>query len=127
MHLLVATRRGQGQRDNDFHHAVDGEVVYLGVVCARDEEDPDGGCGCGRAFVGLNSGKATTTAEVRDVPFTREDVALAMQSSFEQHGWAEIGVNAEADGFVDELIELGQEWPVGTVVERRIDDVNPRL
>ncbi len=126
MNLLVATRRGQGQRDNDFFHAVDGEVVYLGEVCGRDEDDPDGDCGCSRAFTGLNSGKSTTTAEVRDVPLSREDVTLALGSSFKQHGWSDTDADELLDEPVDELIELGQEWPIGTVVERRVDDVNPR-
>lgn len=122
MKLLVATRRGQGQRDNDFCHTVEGEVVYFGVVCDRDRADPDGGCGCGRAFIGLNSNAGTTTAEVRDVPLTREDVTEAVRSSLEQAGWND----QAADKLVDELIEFGQEWPVGTVVERRIDDIGPR-
>lgn len=57
--------------------------MYLGVVCDRDERDPDGpdACGCALAFAGLNSHAATTTAEI------------------------------------------GDEYPIGTVLGRRVDDL----
>lgn len=73
MRVLTATTRLQGSRPGDFCWTVDGELVYLGLVCQRDEDDPDGGCGCGRSFSGLNSHRATTTALVREVDFTRGD------------------------------------------------------
>ena len=40
MKLLTATRERQGERDGDFCHAVEGELVLLGFVCATDEADP---------------------------------------------------------------------------------------
>ncbi|WP_439331120.1 DUF7715 family protein [Modestobacter altitudinis] len=46
--------------------ASEGEFVFLEDVCRVDRQDPDGGCGCGRAFAGMNSHRATT-AIVRDV------------------------------------------------------------
>jgi hypothetical protein len=52
MMLLTATRKGQGERAGDFSFTVEGELVLVGPVCARDQADPDGGCGCGRAFSG---------------------------------------------------------------------------
>ena len=64
MKLLTATRERQGEQDGDRFFATEGELVLLGFVCATDEADPDGGCGCGRAFSGMSSLKATTTALV---------------------------------------------------------------
>jgi hypothetical protein len=126
--VVVATGRGQGGRDNDFNFCVEGELVLLGVICARDEADPDGGCGCGRSFSGLSSHRATTTAEVRDIDLTRADLLLAVQSYLEASGWAALALGDDpARALVDELIELGETFDVGTVLERRIDDVRPRV
>ena len=128
MRLVVATTRDQGRRENDFNFCVDGELVMLGMVCARDQADPDGGCGCGRAFTGLSSHKATTTAQVRDVDLTQADLMLAVQSHLEQSGWTAMGVGDDsAREFVAEMVELGEQFDEGTIVERRIDDVRPRL
>jgi|SRR6476661_1935988 len=62
MKLLVATARTQGARINDYNWCIEGELVRIGEVCARDRAEPDGGCGCGRGFGGLNSHRATTSA-----------------------------------------------------------------
>jgi hypothetical protein len=86
MKILTAIRATQGQRASDFNCCIEGEVVtFVGVLCDTDRrEDPDGGCGCGRAFAGLNSHKGTTTAVVRDIDgYTFEDLAAAgMQPRF---------------------------------------------
>jgi hypothetical protein len=82
MRLLTATRLRQGGQDGDFCHAIEGELVLLGFVCATDEKDPDGGCGCGRAFSGMSSMRATTTAVVRDLDVSLDDdVRLAVEGS----------------------------------------------
>jgi hypothetical protein len=125
MKVLVATGRTQGDRKGDFHWCVDGELVRIGLVCASDEGDPDGGrCGCGRSFDGLNSHRATTTAMVRELRgFSQADYREAIRSSLEQQGWPDEGAAEEADL----LLELAAFWPSGTVVERRLDDVRVRL
>ncbi|MFB4308001.1 hypothetical protein [Actinomadura sp. GTD37] len=120
MKLLTATNAGQGLRDNDFDWCVEGELVHIGMVCARDRGDPDGGCGCGRSFAGLNSHRATTTAMVRDVPgFTEGDYVLAIRSSLEQQGCDP--AFAEHDAAL--LRCLVRDWPVGVIVERRLDEI----
>ncbi len=81
MKLLTATRDRQGERDGDFCHAAEGELVLLGVVCATDRADPDGGCGCGHAFSGMSSMRATTTALVRDLDLVVDDVRLAVEAT----------------------------------------------
>jgi hypothetical protein len=131
MRLLTATREGQGERDGDFCHAVEGELVFLGEVCASDQNDPLGGCGCGRAFSGLRSQRATTTALVRDVSLTREDLELAVATRFAADGITSetIGDLEYAELFidtVDELIRFGAAWPERTVVRRTLDGVTVR-
>lgn len=118
--LLTATNSSQGLRDNDFDWCVEGELVRIGMVCARDQDDPDGGCGCGRSFAGLNSHRATTTAMVRDVPgFTGDDYVLAIRSSLEQQGCDPSFAEHEAA-----LLRcLVRDWPVGVIVERRLDEI----
>jgi hypothetical protein len=97
-------------------------LVYLGVVCATDRRDPDGGCGCGRAFAGLNSHRATTTAEVRDLPLSRQDVVEALRSSLEQQGYETQRAPAEAEW----LLRVAASWPVGTILERRLHQLRAR-
>lgn len=123
MKILTATSRTQGQRDSDFHWCIEGELVHFGLVCAADREDPDGGCGCGRAFAGLNSHRATTTAMVRDIDgFTRDDYIEAIRSSLAQQGWDPSTAEDEAD----ELIRILSDWPAGAVAERRLNHVQVR-
>ncbi|TDD24702.1 hypothetical protein E1287_37905 [Actinomadura sp. KC06] len=118
--LLTATNSTQGFRDNDFDWCVEGELVHIGLVCARDRDDPDGGCGCGRSFAGLNSHRATTTAMVREIPgFTDDDYVLAIRSSLEQQGCDPSFAEHEAA-----LLRcLVRDWPVGVIVERRLDEI----
>lgn len=127
MKLLTATSRTQGQRDSDFTYCVEGElVIVVDMICERDREDPDGGCGCGRSFAGLNSSKATTTALVADLDFSREDAAEAIRSSLEQSGWLSYFDQADLDDVIEEALDLAAEFEVGDVVERRLDEVNVR-
>jgi hypothetical protein len=132
MKLLTATTRTQGQRDSDFTWCVEGELVTVaGVICGRDRaEGPDGGCGCGRSFGGLNSHKATTTAIVKDVEgFTFDDLLEAVFSYRQQAGWLEEG-NAQHDADVKhetcELAELAAQYDTATVLERRLDIIQVR-
>ena len=122
MKALVATRATQGQRENDFNFCVEGELVTVGLVCATDRHDPDGGCGCGRAFAGLNSHRATTTATVKEVELSADDYIEALRSSLAEQGWP----TADVGELAAWLAQLVGEWPVGTVVERRLDDIQVR-
>lgn len=124
MKVLVATARTQGERRNDYHSCIEGELVRIGEVCRRDRADPDGGCGCGRGFGGLSSHRATTTAQVAEVPLSREDYVEAIRSSMAMQGWGDCPDCAERDA--DELIEIAAGWPVGAVVERRLDVLSVR-
>ncbi|MGH3914628.1 MAG: DUF7715 family protein [Pseudonocardiaceae bacterium] len=58
--------------------------------CGWDRVDPNGGCGCGHGFGGLNSHRATTTAMVADTPLNRAEYAEAVRTSLQQgyRAWA---------------------------------------
>lgn len=131
MKLLTATREGQGDRDGDFCHAVEGELVFAGFVCATDAADPAGGCGCGRAFSGLGSRRATTTALVRDLDLTYDDVRGALTDHLVAAGMGPDVIGAvEFEDLVAEEVEqtvrYAQVWRPGTVVGRRLDSVHLR-
>ena len=131
MKLRTATPERQGERPGDFCHAIEGELVVLGLVCATDQNDPLGGCGCGRAFSGLQSRRATTTALVRDLDLSRDDLEFAIAAWLAGDGITArtIGDLEYAELFVDtvdELIRFGAVWPEGTVVRRTLDGVTIR-
>ena len=128
MKLLTATRERQGERDGDFCFAVEGELVLLGYVCAADEADPDGGCGCGRAFSGMGSLRATTTALVRDLDVSLDDVRLAVEGYYVAAGMGpEVIGSAEfaevVSATVEEMVDIATPLPAGAVVGRRLDDL----
>ena len=128
MKLLTATRERQGERDGDFCFAVEGELVLLGFVCASDEADPDGGCGCGRAFSGMSSMRATTTALVRDLDLSVDDVRTAVEGYYVAAGMGPdvIGRGEFAElvtATVDEMVDIAPSLPAGAVVGRRLDNL----
>jgi hypothetical protein len=125
MKVLTATATSQGARDNDFDWTVEGELVWIGTVCAKDRRDPDGGCGCGRAFSGLSSHRATTTAQVRDLALSRDDVMTALAGYYESAGYGVFGPT-ELEYEVDNLLRVVSAWDAGTVIERRLDRLHPR-
>ena len=128
MKIITATAETQGQRSNDYHWCVEGEVVMPEVViCRSDRDDPDGRCGCGRGWAGASSHRATTTAVVRDLPFTMADYTEAIRSGLEQGGWWPAYV--DDDGvreMVAYLVEVAASHPVGAVLEKRLDVVARR-
>jgi hypothetical protein len=122
MKLLVATRRTQGARDNDFFWGVPGELVMLGEVCRKDKDDPDGRCGCGRSFSGLGSDRAVTTAEIADLDVDDDDLVSAVAAALDRQGW---GVE-HAEAVAGEIRTIAESFPIGTVVGRRLDHVVSR-
>jgi hypothetical protein len=128
MKIITATAATQGQRVNDFNWCIEGEVVMPPIViCRSDRDDPDGNCGCGRGWSGANSHRSTTTAVVREVPFTLADYTEAIWSSLEQSGWWPMYVDDEdVRNMVAYLIALAACYPVGAVLETRLDVVTQR-
>src|SRR4051794_11077054 len=128
MKLLTATRERQGEQDGDFCFATEGELVLLGFVCATDEADPDGGCGCGRAFSGMSSLRATTTALVRDLDLSIDELRLAVEGYYAAAGMGPdvIGAAEFADvvpATVDDMADVAAWLPAGAVVGRRLDNL----
>lgn len=126
MKLLTATSERQGERDGDFCFAVEGELVLLGFVCATDQADPDGGCGCGRAFSGMSSMRATTTALVRDLDISFDDARMAVEGYYVSAGMgADVMGPQEFTAMVAETLiemaDIADAVPVGAVVGRRLD------
>lgn len=118
MKILVATTRTQGEFPDDYQFAIPGELVQAKRLCAKGRADPDGlGCMCTRGFIGLNSQRATTTAEISEVPLSMADYVEAIRSSLEQQGFCE-HLSGEAPEEAAELVALIAEFPVGTVVRR---------
>lgn len=121
MRVLVATERTQGEKDDDYSWATPGELVMFGVVCASDLRGTGRGCGCGRAFAGLHSERATTTAEVAEWAASLDDLVLAFRDSLAKGGWLEFGgTPQEVDGVVSEAVMevllVADRYPVGTVL-----------
>jgi hypothetical protein len=119
MQILVATTETQGVRPNDFNYLESGEPVYLGFVCDRDRRDPDGGCGCGRSFAGLDSHRAGTTAQVVERELDLDAYRSLIARGLAEEGWTSLTEPAALADLTDELVRLAGAFPVGTVLERR--------
>jgi hypothetical protein len=126
MRVLTATTETQGARDNDFDWTIEGELVCIGLVCARDQRDPDrGGCGCGRSFSGMSSHRATTTARVSDLDITRDEYLTAYAGYLESAGYG-VFTQAELAEEVDAMLDMCATWRTGEIIERRLDVLRPR-
>lgn len=121
---LVATKRGQGQRANDFSHTEEGEPVSFPMIECTGEK-PDDNCGCARSFSGNKTARATTTAEVREADIT---ALVKQRAEFLAKHWSMKPAEAlsEAAADVRQMAECAEMWAVGTVVEKRGDVVKPR-
>lgn len=121
MRVLVATEATQGDRVDDYSWATPGELVMFGVICASDLRGTDQRCGCGRAFAGLHSERATTTAQVVEWSGTLDDLLLAFRDSLTRGGWLEhVESEEEIHAFVIETVMevllVADRFPTGTVI-----------
>jgi hypothetical protein len=115
MKVLVATADTQQERSTDYHWATEGELVWIQEPCRRDRERMPNPCECGRAFAGLASHQATTTAKVIDLPAL--DLAgyeSAIATSLADGGWSPDA----ARGIAKVQSEFAAEWEAETVLER---------
>lgn len=121
MRVLVATEATQGDREDDYSWTIPGELVMFGVICASDLRGTGRGCGCGRAFAGLHSERATTTAQVVEWEGSLDDLVLAFRDSLARGGWLDFGgTPEEVHGIVVEtvmeMLLVADRYPVGTVL-----------
>lgn len=127
MKVLVATRETQGHRSNDFSFCDEGEFVIITGPCDRDAGNPDGFCGCARDFSGVDTRKGTTTAKVVDLDISEDYYYDAIWDAFAARGWLiDEEDEADADAMAAWLLYLAESFPTGTVVERRLDDIQAR-
>ena len=129
MKVMVATSQTQGKRNNDFSWTEEGELVKFGMEC--DGEDVDGKCGCRRSFAGFKTHKAGTTAMVVERDMTREDFFDEMCEALKQEGWyrpdEDFGLSvSDIDEEVDELLNIANGFPVGSVLEKRGNKIQER-
>jgi hypothetical protein len=125
---LVATKETQGSRASDFCFVPDDELVSLATMCDRDAkaETPDGGCGCGRAFNGLLCHVGITTAKVAEIQMTPKEFVDYYLGAMQDSGWTAIISEADLAEEAHELIDIAKMFPIGTVVERRREIIQPR-
>lgn len=126
MRLLIATSRTNGTHDNDYDFCIEGELVHIQQPCAGDLRNPDGPCGCGRGFAGMNSHRATTTALVVEHPMDARDLRDALRASLVAGGWIDEGHREELDqpmitDALAAIAEIAEHFEVGTVVRRRLN------
>lgn len=131
MKILVSTAQTQKQRKNDFCFVPDDEMVMFGFICDRDRADPDGGCGCGRSMVGVKSKSATTTFTVMEMPdMTRDLYRKAIEQANTSSGWKDAMPADEFEAMVDEdtdeLLRVAEHFDVGTVLEKRLEQIQVR-
>lgn len=131
MRVLTATSRTQGDRRDDHCHAVDGELVSLPVL-----ECTCPGCGCDRAFAGLDSHRSTTTCVVAERDLDPAALRRAVARSLAAQGWIDPAAvddppevdlwddeRALDDEVVDDVLArmraVAEAFPPGTVLGRR--------
>jgi len=125
MKILVATKKTQGYRDNDFDFVPEGELVTIGTE--HDGERVDGECGCRRSLAGIKSRKATTTVKVVDSRIDEDEYKGIIEKS-EAKTWEMPveKVKPVAKKIYVKLVAVARKYPVGTVLEYRGGKFNKR-
>jgi hypothetical protein len=119
--VLIATRRTQGARDDDFSATVEGELVFDGGPCEDAVDAANWTCPCAIAFHGVASGELTTTAVVADLPITLGEYERAVRDGTEEWCCPDC-----ARFYADSTRMLALRFPVGTVIERFRDEIRVR-
>jgi hypothetical protein len=127
MKVLVATKKTQGFRKNDFSWTDEGECLGFSSEC--DGATADDSCGCARSFSGLATHKATTTAVVEDKKGITENTFIGIyRLSMVRAGWVAPGEDAP---WVREqarsILEIASRYAVGTIVEKRGESIGVRF
>ncbi len=114
MKVLIATRRTQGARGDDFSDTVEGELVFDAGPC-EDVFDPASAwnCACAIGFHGVASGELTTTALVANLPIGLREYERAVRDGTEEWCCSDC-----ARLYAHNTRLLARRFPVGTVIER---------
>jgi hypothetical protein len=130
MKIFVATREGQDARQSDFCDAEEGELLTFAIECDRDEADCDGNCGCRRSLLGLETGGATTTFTVAEIPLSAEWYEEQVIEYFADKGWFVRSDAKTVGAFRNDakiVLEEAARFPVGVVLEKRGDEIKVRM
>ena len=121
MKLFVATQETQGQRNNDFCHAREGEILIFSVITC-DGEETDGACGCKRCLCGIEIG-ATTTMRVAEISQINNINTLSriIYRSLRNGGWPKAASTGLSKEFAQRLRREAKKFSVGDIVEYRDD------
>ena len=116
MHVLVAA--AEQTMPGDYAWTVEGELVHLPLA---DCDCPD--CACSRAFVGVASLRSTSTVRVADLDISRDDYWQVIRDSLSAAGWAvpgdpECPPGMNLDSYIELHLEVAENWPEGTIIER---------
>lgn len=115
MKVLVATKETQGQRPGmDFCFCREGELVTPGTQCSTGRWDD--GCGCRRAWCGLETLRTTTTAKVSEIDLTPYELTAIATASAQRAGWAEAAAR-KAGREVAAMLKQAEKFHEGDVVE----------
>ncbi|MFZ4721181.1 MAG: DUF7715 family protein [Ilumatobacteraceae bacterium] len=121
MKVFVA-RAPEAPEPDDFHFALDGELVTLPQTqCCN----PD--CGCDRSMAGLISARATTSFTVTDLDMSFEDYADALREGLRHQGWWDD--EEDDEWLLEDALELhlaALPWAVGTPLRIRDGLISPR-
>ena len=132
MKLFVATQLTQGQRRNDYANpGIKAGEILTSNLFECDGEQVDGRCGCRRAFKGLESNFAITTALVKDIDMSEEELHALVRKNLDEGGWLKLGEKDENESWIAEELKIVMVEPsyfeVGTVVERRGKNLRERF
>ena len=131
MKVFVATKEGQGSRENDFSFTEEGELLLFSYGCDRDKDNVDGGCGCRRGMSGFQTLKSTTTFKVVDIEMTEDEyidkhvAAMAKTGFFDGEDLEDQKACSRSD--IELLLEGASVFPEGIILERRGNDIQPRV
>ena len=128
MKILVSTKNKQGCRDNDFCFVPEGEIVILPFFeCGN--EGVDGACGCKRSLMGIKAMTGTTTFEVADIGISKMEFVKLYKEAMIKAGFGKVFKRNDKEqkremenilfDNVAKLTKLAENYPIGTVLERR--------
>lgn len=119
---MKVLQAAQGDQPGDFSWTVPGELLYIGPVCAQDDAGGDG-CGCGRSFTGLATGKSTTVALVAETDVDLDGLTELLRTHLLDGGWS--GVDQWAAELARDVADEAGAWALGTLLRRNLDEVAP--
>ncbi|SDD55871.1 DUF7715 family protein [Actinokineospora iranica] len=124
--VLAATTRTQGTRDTDFITCSPPELVDITAACAHPPADQSTCWHC-RAFTGLDTRRATTTAEVVELDMSVDDYVTVHLTSLLRAGLPDTPkVRQWAREAALEMLRIAAVFPVGAVVDRDGDVIEQR-